>query len=168
MAATDIRKNFTLAVDGRGYAGKVSEFTPPKLTQVTEDFRAGGMNGTLKLNMGMEAMDADFTLLSYDRNVLALFGLVDGGQFQITAREVLESYDGTITAVVHNMRGKITEMDSGTSKSGPSDPLKVTVALSYYKLTHGGRVTQEIDIENMIHFVNGVDVLAQQRAALGM
>ncbi len=29
MAARDVRKNFNLFVDGKGYAGQVEEFTPP-------------------------------------------------------------------------------------------------------------------------------------------
>ena len=37
-------KNFTLQVDGRGYAGRITELTLPTLSVTTEDFRAGGMD----------------------------------------------------------------------------------------------------------------------------
>jgi len=168
MAATDVRKNITLNVDGRGYAGKLSEFNAPKLVQKTEEYRAGGMNAPIELNMGMEKLECDFSMISYDRNVLALFGLVDGAQVPLTAREALESQDGTVTPVVHVMRGKVKEQDPGTSAPGAVNPIKFTVALSYYRLEHGGAVIQEIDVENMVHVVNGVDVLAAHRAALGI
>lgn len=168
MAATDVRKNFSLNVDGRGYAGKVDEFNAPKLTQKTEEFRAGGMNAPLDLNMGMEKLTCDFSLISFDRDLFALFGLVDGAQVGLTAREALESYDGTVKSVMYNMRGKVVGIDPGTSKAGDQASMKFDISLSYYKMTHSGRVIHEIDVENMIHFVNGVDVLAQHRAALGM
>lgn len=168
MAARDVRKNFNLFVDGRGYAGQVDEFNPPKLTLVTEDFRAGGMDGTLKLTMGMEAMDCDFSLKAYDRNVLALFGVIEGFSVPLVVREALESYDGTVTQVIRTMRGKITELDEGTSKPGEVPLLKATLNLSYYKMQHGDRVVHEIDVLNMVRIIDGVDALAQQRAALGM
>jgi Bacteriophage tail tube protein len=168
MAARDIRKNLNLFVDGRGYAGDIDEFNAPKLSLTTEDYRAGGMNAPIKLDMGMEAMDTDFALHSYDADVLALFGVAPGSDVQFVAREVLESADSTTTPVVHTMFGTITEYDPGTSKTGQLESLKITMSLNYYKLEHGARTIQEIDIPNMIWVVDGVDRLAAQRAALGI
>lgn len=168
MAASDIRKNFNLWVDGRGYAGQVDEFNPPKLTLQTEDFRAGGMDLPVKVTMGMEAMDCDFSLKQYSRDVLSLFGVVEGASVPLVVREALESFDGTVTQVVRTMRGKITEIDEGTSKPGEIPLLKVTLNLTYYKMQHGDRVVHEIDAENMVRTINGVDALAAIRNALGM
>jgi P2 family phage contractile tail tube protein len=166
--ASDIRKNFNLFVDGRGFAGQVDEVNAPKLTAKTEDYRAGGMNAPVKLRMGMEAMDADFSMHKYDKDVLALFGITATQDVQFTLREALESYDGTVTPVAHYMRGTVTEMDPGSSKAGEVAPIKVSLNLNYYKLEHGGKVIHEIDLVNMIHIVNGVDQMAAQRAALAM
>lgn len=168
MAARDVRKNLNLFVDGRGYAGQIEEFNAPKLTLKTEEWRGGGMDAPVKLNMGMEALDTDFTLISYDADVLGLFGVAEGSTVPFVAREALESLDGTLTGVVHTMRGKITEIDPGTSKAGEKVVLKVAMNLTYYKLQHGDKVIHEIDIENMIRVINGVDALAATRGALGM
>jgi P2 family phage contractile tail tube protein len=168
MGARDVRKNINLFVDGRGYAGQVENFNAPKLALKTEDFRAGGMFGSVKLTMGMEAMDADFSLIAYDKNILASFGVAEGFNVPFTARQALESADGTVTPVVQTMRGKVTEMDEGTSEPGEKSSLKVTMNLVYYKLEHGGEIIQEIDLENMVHIVRGADQLAAQRAALGL
>lgn len=168
MAARNVRKNLNLFVDGRGYAGQVEEFNPPKLALKTEEFRGGGMNAPVELTMGMEKLESDFTIISYDADVLSLFGVTEGATVPFVLREALESLDGTITPVAHFMRGKIREIDPGTSKPGEKASLKVAVTLNYYRLSHGGRTVQEIDIENMVQFVNGVDALAGQRAALGM
>lgn len=168
MAARDIRKNFNMFVDGKGYAGQVEEFNPPKLTLVTEEFRAGGMDAPVDLTMGMEKLTCDWSMKSYDRDVLSLFGVKEGVIVPVTVREALESYDGTVTAVIRSLRGKITEIDEGTSKPGEAAMLKITMSLNYYKMTHGGRVVHEIDVENNVRIINGVDALAPIRSALGM
>jgi uncharacterized protein len=59
-------------------------------------------------------------------------------------------------------------MDGGELTPGSKATLDASLSLTYYKLEHGGRVVQEIDVLNMIHVVNGVDRLAAQRAALGI
>lgn len=168
MAARDVTKNINLFVDGRGYAGQVEEINPPKLTLKTEEFRAGGMDAPIELTMGLEKLEADFSLVSYDKDVLAMFGVAEGVTVPFVAREALESFDGTVTPVVYTMRGKIKEIDPGTKKPGEKPSLKISLALTYYKMQHGGTVVHEIDVQNMVRIVNGVDVLIAQRAALGI
>ncbi|MBF9235594.1 phage major tail tube protein [Microvirga alba] len=168
MAARNVRKNLNLFVDGRGYAGQIDEFNPPKLALVTEEFRAGGMDAPIELTMGMEKLETDFSLISYDKDVLALFGVAEGAVVPFVAREALESFDGTVTAVVHTMRGKIRELDPGTSKAGDKPTLKVAMALTYYKLQHGDATVIEVDVENMVRSINGTDALAGIRRALGL
>lgn len=168
MAAEDVLKNINAFVDGRGFAGKVSEFTEPKLTLQEEDYRAGGMDLPIGITMGMEKLTADITFMTYDRNVLALWGVKQGNSTAFTLLKALEDLDGNVTQVKYNMRGKISEIDSGTSKPGELPSLKVTLSLTYYKMTHGGQVVHEIDAERMIRVVNGTDMLAAIRAALQM
>lgn len=168
MAARDIRKNLNLFVDGRGYAGQVMEFTPPALALQVEDFRAGGMDVPIEIELGMEKLEASFVLSSYDRNVLSLFGVSPGLEVQITLREAIESFDGTVKAVVHNLRGKFRKLDPGTPKPGEIPMLTCEFAPTYYRLTHDGVTVHEIDAINMVRIINGVDRLAAQRAALGL
>lgn len=168
MAARDVIKNYNLFVDGRGYAGQIEDFTPPVLSTKDEEFRAGGMDAPLKLRMGMEALSAGFNLIAFDANVLALFGVTTGAATPFVARAALESFNGAVTAVVHTMRGRINKLDQGTVKSGDKAALNVEMQLSYYKLQHGARVIHEVDVENMICVVDGKDVLAAQRAAIGL
>lgn len=163
-----IRKKFNLFVDGRGHAGNGEDFTPPKLALTTEAFRGGSMDAERDIAMGMEKMTASFTLTSFDRHVLSLFGVVQGGNVSLQVREVLEDSNGTLTGVIHFLRGMITELDFGTIKAGDKPALKVAVSLPYYKLVHGSTIVQEIDVDNMIHIVDGVDQLAEQRRLLGL
>ena len=55
-------KNFQLSVDGVGYAGRVTELTPPTLSTKSEEYRAGGMDAPYYIDMGSEAMEAEFTV----------------------------------------------------------------------------------------------------------
>lgn len=166
--AQDIRKNFNLFVDGKGYAGNTDEANMPELTLQTEEYRAGGMDAPIDITMGMEKLTADFTLNSHSKDVLSLFGIKQGTGTSFTVYEALESYDGTVTQVVHNLRGKIVKIAPGTSKAGEPPKTKYDLSLDYYKQTIGGTVVHEIDVINMVRIINGTDVLADIRSALGM
>lgn len=168
MAARDLIKNFSLFVDGRGYAGQVTEYNAPELALVTEDFRAGGMDAPVAIDMGMEGLETSFTIAAYDADVLALYGVAEGASVPLTARGAAESYDGTVKAVIHNMRGRIVRISSATWSGGAQAGLTITMRLDYYRQTINDVVIHEIDVVNMIRMVNGVDRLAQQRAAIGI
>lgn len=168
MAARDVIKNINLFVDGRGYAGQLQDYTPPVLTVQTEDWRGGGMDAAEAMDMGMEPLESSFNLISYDREILAQFGVAEGNEIPFTARGALESVDGTVKSVIHKMRGKITVIDSGTWQPGQMAPMAVTVRLNYYSLEHDGQLIHEIDVRNMIRTINGTDRLAEIRAALGI
>ena len=57
-----ILKNFNLFIDGRGYVGKCEEVNPPKLSIKSEEYKAGGMDAPIAIDMGMEKLEASFTL----------------------------------------------------------------------------------------------------------
>ena len=168
MAARDVLKNFVIFVDGRGYAGQAPELNLPDLAIQVEDFRAGGMDAPVALDMGQEAMEASFQLAAYDSAALSLWGVGPGRSVPLTARGALESYGGSTKQVLVNMRGIITTVSAGAWQAGQLAPLTITMRLDYFKQTIAGVVLHEIDVVNMIRIVGGVDRLAQQRAALGM
>jgi hypothetical protein len=168
LIARNILKNLNLFLDGRGYAGQVTEYTAPDMTVATEDLRAGGMDAPLPIDQGMEALSASFVLAGYDADALALWSVSEGEKVALTIRAALESYDGTVTPVVHNMRCRILGIARGTWTPGQQSPLTFNVSVEYFKETHGDRVLYEIDVINMKRVVNGVDRLAAQRAALGL
>lgn len=166
--ADNVLKNFALFVDGRGFAGNVEELQLPELQLTTEDFRGGGMDMPISVDMGMEALAASFTTTKHDADTLALFGVGPGNTVPLTARGALESMDGTATAVTVTMRGEIKSVSPDAWKPGSKATHQYTVSLSYYKYEQGGTVIHEIDAMNMVRIVNGTDRLAAQRSALGM
>ena len=166
---TNVIRNINLFVDGRGYAGQIEEITLPKLTPTLQEYKAGGMSAPVDIPMGShEKMEADFTLKSFDPEVLKLFNVNFGADVAFTARGALQSDNGDTTAVVVSMRGIIKEFDMGTWKAADEVKLKVSMSLRYYKLEHNGSTLIESDPVNMVLMVNGVDQLAETRSALGM
>ena len=163
-----ILKNLNLFIDGYGYAGNVEELNLPKLTMKTDDFRNGGMDLPIEVELGMEKLESSFSLTKFDAGMLKIFGLAPGNLKPFTFRGSLASDDGTETGVIVNLRGMLKEADPGSWKPGEKATLKGAIALRYYKLTIGNEVIHEIDGPNMIRIVNGVDQLAVTRKNLGM
>ena len=166
MGLPSVLKNFNLFVDGRGYAGKVDEVELPKLTIKTEEYRAGGMDAPVEIDMGMEKLECSFTLSEYDPALFAMWGLVPGGWVNVTLRGAMDK-DGIVEPVVVSVTGRWKEIDMGTWKAGEIAKLKVQVSARFYQLMIGARAAVHIDVENMVRVVDGVDQLLGMRMALG-
>jgi P2 family phage contractile tail tube protein len=162
-----ILKNFNAFVDGKGFAGRIEEIVLPKLTLKTEEFRAGGMDVPVQVDLGMEKMEAELTFAEYDPDLFRLFGITDSAGVSFTLRGGMQGV-GNAESVVVNLRGIIKELDAGTWKAGEKGTLKCTIAAHYYRLTIDDRELVEIDAENMIRKINGTDQLPSLRSAIGI
>jgi P2 family phage contractile tail tube protein len=167
MAIPKILKNFNLFVDGRGYVGKAEEVNPPKLAIKTEEIRAGGMDSPIDIDMGMEKLESSFTICEYDKEILKQFGLVDGKAVQITLRGAMADDENTVPVVI-KLRGMFKELDMGKFAAGEKSQLQCSMPCRYYSLNIDGEDIIEIDVDNMIRKVNGVDKLSEVRNALGI
>ena len=164
----DVLRNFTLQVDGRGYVGRCSEVTPPKLTIKTEEWRSGGMDAPGDVDLGLEPLRAEWMLDAVDADILAQWGLVGVGATAVALRGALQSEDGTVRPALLEMTGKITGIDWGKWKAGEKAQKTCQLTARKYKCTIDGRVLHDIDIDAMIRIIDGVDQLEGQRAALGL
>ncbi|WP_063533295.1 phage major tail tube protein [Burkholderia sp. MSMB1589WGS] len=160
--------NLAMYVDGRGFVGRTTEVTPPKLKIKTDDFRAGGMDASIKTDQGMEPLEASFAMSTLERDVLKFFGIADGTAFNATFRGSFRDIKGGSKAVAVHMRGMLTEVDSGSWKPGEKAEIKYAASLNYYKLEIAGSVMHEIDVFGFVRVIDGVDQLAQVRRDLGM
>jgi P2 family phage contractile tail tube protein len=164
-----ILKNFNLFVNGRGLAGVADEVELPKISIKTDDFRAGGMDSEMEIDMGTEKLGAKFKLCDPDPEVLSLVGLSDGNSARVVAKgSFVRDSDNARVAVVAEMVGRVKSGDLGTWKSGDKAAGDYEMSVNYYKLTVGGREVYEIDIENMVRRINGVDQLAGIRSDIGL
>ncbi len=167
-AIPKVLKNFNLFVAGQGYAGLVEELTLPKLSVKMDEYRNGGMDVPIDLEMGMDKLECDFSLSHYDTDVIAMFGLRDGAQVSLDFRGGLDNEGDTVTPVQVIVSGAWKELDLGAWKAGEKAPLKVSVSARYYQLIIDGAELVTVDVLNMVRKINGTDQLSDMRTALGM
>lgn len=159
-------KNFNLFVDGSGYAGKIDEITLPKLTIKTEEYRGGGMDIPVEIDMGMEKMECDFTLSEYSPDVLRQFGLTPGNDVPLSIRGATQDAEGSIYPILIELKGIWKEIDMGSWKTGDKGTMKVMVACRYYRYSEDGAELIKIDMENMERVIDGKDQLQEIREAI--
>lgn len=167
-AAAQIRKNFNLFLDGFGYAGNVEEYQPPSLAVQVEDFRAGGMDTSVALDMGQEKMEATFKLSKITFEALRLWGVGQGQTFSLVVRCALEDLDGTVKPEVFTQRGTIRTIEFDAITPGSKAGVQITMDIREFAYEIDGVRVHDIDALNMKRIVNGVDRLAAQRAAIGL
>ena len=168
MALPRKLKNMNLFNDGATYLGQIGEVTLPKLSRNMEDWRGGGMNAPIKIDQGMEGLELEAQCGGFMRDVFAQFGLAKHNGLMLRFAGAYQRDDtGEVDAVEIVVRGRHEEIDMGKGKPGDDTEFKFKTAISYYKLSMNGAVLVEIDVQNMVCIVNGVDRLAELRAAIG-
>lgn len=160
-------RNVNVYVDGRGYAGQFNEIQLPTVTLNTEEYRGGGMDAPVEIDMGMEALTAQLTTNNYDPALFGTLGLTQNEIVPITARAAVDDA-GTIIPVVAKMRGSWKEVDMGSWQPGEKGSNTFSMALRYYQLQVDGSTVYEIDVVNMKRIVNGTDQMAAVRSAIGL
>lgn len=166
-----ILKNFNAFVDGKGFAGRIEEIQLPKLSLKTEEFRAGGMDAPVDVDLGMEKLEAELTFAEYDHELFRLFGITESSGnngIAFTLRGGMQGSGTTAESVVVNLRGMIKNLEPSSWKAGEKSTLKCSISANYYKLTIDNRELIEIDIENMIRKIDGVDQMTSMRSAIGI
>lgn len=163
-----VLRNFNLFVNGIGYAGRVTEAELPELAFKTEEHRGGGMDGVAEIDMGQEAMEAKLTFAEYIPEILKSVGRLNGVATRIQLRGALQRDGETAVACVVELHGGFKTSTMGTWKAGDLATHEVSMACRYYRLTIGGELQHEIDVDNMIRNIGGVDELESIRNAIGL
>ncbi|MCH9780700.1 MAG: phage major tail tube protein [Alphaproteobacteria bacterium] len=162
-------RNFTLFVDGEGYVGKVLTLSPPLLALQTEQHLPGGFDTPVSIDVGMQPLTASFTLASLEYDMYRLFGTGSVRNLPLTMRGAIVDHTTNETSdVVIKMRGAIQSIDAGTWQRPAPTGLSFAINLIYYNLTVAGNEHVEIDVENAVRRIGGVDQLTQVRSALGL
>lgn len=168
MPVSNYLRKFVVFVDGFGKLGDCEAATLPTLTLKTEEFRGGGMDTPVEVDLGTERLEFSFTMTGVDEQVIEQWGLYPGNSKAFTLRGSLTSHNGQSSHVICNMRGIIKEIEFQEFTAGEKATVSFSVALDYYKISKGDRVMVEIDIENVRRVVGGVDQLENDRIALGL
>lgn len=161
-----ILKNFTVSVDGRGYIGRIETCKLPELTINGVDYRGGGMDAPVELDMGMQKLEAQLEFAEYDPELIKLWGLFNA-DVPLVLRGAIQRQGESAVPVVIRMVGGVKQLSRGDWQTGQNSKLTVSVAASMYQESIGGETLVDIDILNFVRIVGGVDQLASVRAALG-
>lgn len=168
MAIQHVFANLNAFVAGKGFLGRVAEFTPPKLAPIVREYKAGGMGAEVSIPMGaVEKLECSFTITGHDPDVLAQFAVVPGRLVQLRFTGALVDYDGTTRPIEITLRA-VLAFEPDAWKPNEASDLKVNAMVHYYKLDIEGRTLHEIDPVNMVAIINGQDQLQAMRAALGV
>lgn len=169
MALPSVLKDMMLFNNGNAYVGDATAVTPPKLVRKLEEHRAAGMDRPVKIDMGGEALEMEFTTAGPKRDVLRQASAPGIAGVMIRFVGSFENDEtGTLDRIEITVRGRHEEIDLGEWKPGEKAEFKCKLALSYFRLEWNGREEIEIDILNMIERINGVDRLSDRRNALGL
>lgn len=160
-------RNFTVMIDGRGYAGRADEVALPVMSLVTEEHRAGGMDMGVEVDMGMEVMELSVTLSDYDEEVVAGFGMLGAG-VPLRILGAIQRQGEEAQRVEVRVLGNLKSRDPGTFATGAKQTTSLVYTCRKYVETINGREVVNIDAENMVRVIDGVDQLASQRAAIGL
>ena len=167
-SANKILKGFSAFLDGYGYAGSVDSVQLPSLEVIKEDYRAGGMDGSIALDMGMSAMEADITLSSIDTSALSTWGLGEGFLVSLVIRGALESTDGETEGITAYLRGSIRSITFSEFTPGKPATIKIVMDVREYKYLQGIELVYDIDVVNSRRIINGVDALGWKNDLLGL
>ncbi|SDR19910.1 hypothetical protein SAMN05443026_3240 [Burkholderia orbicola] len=169
MALPRKLKGFNLFQNGENFVGQVAEVTLPKLTRKMEDWQGGGMGGPIKVDFGNEAIQMEWTAGGFMKSVLQQYGITQHDGVLLRFAGGYQAEDSTsVDAIEIVIKGRHSEIDPGTAKSKEDTAFKVTTVASYYKLSINGEDIIEIDFVNMIERINGSDLLATLRTAIGL
>ena len=171
MAMPRKLKNFNIFNDANSYQGIAKNITLPTLARKMEAYRGGGMNGPVKADLGLsdDGIQVEWTLGGWDLLAIRQWGATSASAVALRFTGAVQQDDtGATQAVEVVMRGRHEEIDFGSAEPGGDTEHSITTTCTYYKLTVDGEVLVEIDIPNMVEIVNGEDILADQRAALGI
>lgn len=160
--------NTNMFIDGMSLEGDVPSLSLPKLTVKTEEYRGGGMDAPVDMDMGLEKLEASFTTNGLRKEVLKYFGAFDQTAFNASFRGAFKGQKGATTGAVATLRGGLREVDPGEWSPGSKAEFKYAVSVTYYKLEIDGRVMYEIDPLNSVRVVDGMDQLAAVRSILGL
>lgn len=167
MALGEKFKQSDLYIDSRWCAEHVS-VTLPKVTRKFEDYRPGGLNRPVKVDMGGEALEAEYACGGWVRDIINGFGSMS---IEAQRMRFVASMQDDSTGKVHSWEavigGRHEEIDMGESKPGDDTEMKGKIAVAFYALYRDGEELIYIDVLGMVERYGGRDIMAEHRAALG-
>lgn len=152
--------------------GRAEMVKLPEVTWKQVDHKTLGFVGTPQYPAGIEPMEMTIKWNSYYEDVLGrVANPFQTFDFQIRAS--LDEYDPAVGRIAQKplvcyVKAAQKVLPLGEFQSHEKVGLETQYTVTYVKLEIDGQIITEIDVSANIYKVNGVDVLAQWRANLGI
>lgn len=157
--------DYCVFVGGVSLAGRVAKFEHPDLEWATETANLAGVLGSTTIRMDLKELKAKIGLKDVNRTMMALFGREKNTP--IVLRAAARSVDDTVDPLKITLIGKFIKLSSGAWEPGKAADQAYEIDLDYYKYEDNGEVAFEVDKMNNILIVDGVDINADTRSAMG-
>lgn len=165
IALPRVLKNFNFYLDGESYAGRADSITLPNIASVVESHRAGGMNGPVEIELGLELMTLQVVISDYDPNLIAKYNTPN---LPVTLRGSFQAQGQKAEPVIINARGLHKGLEFGQWQGGSKSTATLNYSLNYFRYRQKDVEYAEIDLLNMVQKIGGVDQLANDRANIGL
>ena len=167
----NILRYFAVYCNRNAYMGEVSELKVPDFKLKMEEFRGGGMDIPVEADLGMEKLETEFKLFSWDDKVFRRFGQLGNAQSTpLTFRGHFQSQDNNplITRVQINMDVRVKDRTSEAWKPGSKAEITIKCAIDFYEEFHNDSLIYRIDPLGFQRIIDGEDQLAEARISLGL
>lgn len=163
--------NANVYVDGNNLAGKAKEIDLPTLKTTMAEHKGLGMAGSIELPSGWDKMEGKIMWTSYYADVMKKVA----NPFKTVSMQVrnsVESYNSSgrsaETPMVTFLTVQFKEFPSGSFKHQEDANFESAINVLYLRQEVGGEVIIEFDPLANIYKVDGVDLLENFRANLGL
>jgi hypothetical protein len=173
MSAANLRdslilRDWTVSINGIGKIGMCPSVTIPEFNLEMEDYRGGGMFGTVEIPMGVEKMDFSFDLFTWDADIWLNIGYGAGSQsvpFLFLGNAFTQT--GVQTSVSVGMNGTLKSIKTDAAVPGKQVKHACQVAINTFKHIIAGVTVMDVDIYGNKFLVNGTDIMQTSRNNTG-
>jgi P2 family phage contractile tail tube protein len=162
-------KNFALFGDGESWIGEIPSVTLPTITKKMEEYRAGGMHGSVDIELGHDKLELGIKAGGLKTQLIAMLGAQTvGASIWRFAGAYQDDATGQVSAVEVIARGRLSEWNPNDAEAGENNEHEFKASLSYYKVSVDGADLIEIDVPGMVFKVGGSDMYSAIRLAIGL
>lgn len=172
MNRPEQQKNFRVWENGTNISYGMATVQLPSMEALSNEVKGAGLLGSYNAPVvgHYGPLTATFNFYASSPAIKACFA----GQpkrFDLRVAEQMKddsTGNKTVNAVKYLIGGTITKLDLGAVEGGASADGSIDLDVTLFAIYEGGRELQYFDKTNYIYRVNGNDILAAERAALGV
>ena len=154
----------TTFIDGVGLLGTCKQMAMPKVEKVRETITAGGFERSLDTGI-YKAMEAEYTFSEYHEAIYRAMSTGLSGGLPTFINKYSLKQKGKLIPVIATMKGDF-DVDDGNIETTKEAERKIKQYVEYYSLEIDGKKEIELDVDNMIAYIFGVDYFEELRKHL--